>query len=159
MSGPGRFACQSGSYSVRSGGAFSLAISRQNPDSLAMSGTILFVDDEHEMRHMAANYFNSFGYKLLSAENADDAMRLAAANAVDVIVLDVNLADLAGKDGSNLIAALKRGHPAIPVVLFSGLNCEDEEVKDMLKAGAERFVSKVDSLNDLLKAVQDVLSH
>jgi DNA-binding response OmpR family regulator len=137
--------------------AISLAIFSQNPDSCAMSGTILFVDDERQMRDMAANYFHNFGYEFLAAENADDALRLASAHPVDVFVLDVNLTDLTGKDGSNLITALKRKHSNTPVILFSGLAREDHEVKDMLKAGAHQFVAKVDSLNDLLKAVQKVM--
>jgi DNA-binding response OmpR family regulator len=133
-----------------------LAFWAQNPDSLAMSGTILFVDDEPDLRIAASNYFHHFGYNLLTAENADEALGLADRFPVDVIVLDVNLADLAGKDGSNLLASLKRKRRDTPIILYSGLAEGDAEVKDMLRQGAHRFVPKAGSLNGLLEAIRNL---
>jgi DNA-binding response OmpR family regulator len=122
-----------------------------------MSGTILFVDDEPEVRDTAANYFQHFGFKLLAAENPKEALNLAVRFPIDVVVLDVNLADLAGQDGSNLMSSLKLKLPGTPVILYTGLDEDDLEVKEMLKQGAEKVVSKAASLNELLKVIQAIV--
>jgi len=120
-----------------------------------MAEKILLVDDEAEVCFMISKFLRLRGYEVLVADNPVVALELSEDATLKAIILDVNLADLAGKDGSALMAALKRKHPLSPIILYTGLDGEDEEVKDMIKQGAHQHVSKVAPLEDLLKAVQN----
>jgi DNA-binding response OmpR family regulator len=116
-----------------------------------MTGTILFVDDEAEMRFIASNYFRHHGYGVVTAENADEALRLADGIPINVTVLDVNLA---GEDGVRLMAFLRRHHPRVPVILYTGMQHDEETVQKMLCNGANQYISKTAPMEELLKAVK-----
>jgi len=58
-----------------------------------MPGTILFVDDEDRNCFMVSNLFRHYGYNIITAETVDVALDSSEWNSLDVIVLDVNLAE------------------------------------------------------------------
>lgn len=118
-----------------------------------MAGTLLFVDDEADLRFMASSYFEMAGYKVLAAENAEEALRLLQDASLQAIILDVNLS---GKGSSELLSALKKSHPQTPVILYTGRMEDDDGVKALLKQGADKYVLKDGSLEKLLQAVQSV---
>jgi DNA-binding NtrC family response regulator len=119
-----------------------------------MPDKILLVDDEADICRMISDCLRLYGYEVVTADTPQLAIQLAAKTPFNVIILDVNMADLAGRDGSNLMAAMKRKHPQTPVILYTGMSTEDGEVQDMLKQGAVAHVSKGDTLEVLLRAVQ-----
>ena len=114
---------------------------------------ILFVDDEGEVRFTASRYFKQHGYKVSTAENAEEAMRVADSAALHAIILDVNLA---GEDGLELMAFLKHNHPSVPIILYTGMVHDDETVKKLLSQGAQRYLIKGANFDELFKAVQGV---
>jgi DNA-binding response OmpR family regulator len=116
-----------------------------------MAGTILFVDDEADLRFMAASYFELLGYKLLAAESAEEALRLSKDVPLGAIVLDVNLS---GEGSTELLAALKKSHAQTPVILYTGRLEDDATVKSLLDQGANKYLLKDGSLEKLLQAVQ-----
>jgi DNA-binding NtrC family response regulator len=116
---------------------------------------ILFVEDEVELSLMIADCLRVYGFDVLTADTPGRALRAATNAMFSVIVLDVNLADLTGNDGCNLMVALKRRHPQTPIILYTGMAPEDLEVQDMLAQGAYLHVSKGDSIEVLLKAVRN----
>ena len=119
-----------------------------------MADKILFVDDEAELCFMLSRFFKLYGYDVLTADTPDRALELANEPVLNVIVMDVNLADLAGKDGSKLMGAIKKKHPQTPIILYTGLEKSDIEVRDMLNLGAYELVSKSAPMEILLKVVQ-----
>ncbi len=118
-----------------------------------MAGTILFVDDESDLRFMVSTYFEHFGFKVLAAGDYDEAVRHAAAGSPNVVVLDVNLP---GKGSSQLLEFLKQNHPAAPIILYSGRSADDDLVQEMLAHGARRYLLKDGSLEALLTAVKEL---
>ena len=116
-----------------------------------MVGTILFVDDEPDLRFMAASYFEMSGYKILTAENAEDALRQSRDVALGTVILDVNLP---GEGSAQLLAALKQSHPQTPVILYTGRLEDDDVVRALLNQGADRYLLKDGSLEKVLQAVQ-----
>ena len=116
---------------------------------------ILFVEDEVELSFLIADCLRVYGFEVLTADNPGTALEYAANATFKVIILDVNLADLAGRDGSNLMAALKRKHPHTPIIIYTGMAADDLEVRDMIELGAHQHVSKGDSVEVLLKAVRN----
>jgi two-component system response regulator FlrC len=117
-----------------------------------MAGIILFVDDEADLRFMASSYFEMFGYKVLAAENAEEALRQAQAATLNAIILDVNLA---GEGSTNLVADLKKSHPQTPILLYTGRLEDDDAVQSLLSQGADKYLLKDGSLEKLLQAVKD----
>jgi len=118
-----------------------------------MVGTILFVDDEPDLRMMATAYFEMVGYKVLAAENEGEALQLSQGTELCAAILDVNLP---GNGSGQLLADLKQSRPQTPIILYTGREEGDEVVKAMLKQGATRYLFKDGSLEKLLQAVKDV---
>ena len=100
---------------------------------------------------MAASYFEMVGYKMLAAENAEEALRLSKGVQLGAIVLDVNLS---GEGSEKLLAELKKSHPQTPVILYTGRLEDDDTVKALLKQGADKYLLKDGALEKLLQAVQ-----
>ena len=115
---------------------------------------ILYIDDDIDSRMIVANYLRNLGYDILTVEDADDALRVAAENRVDVMVLDVNLI---GTDGPELMEQLQHVHPGVPVILLSGMDGNATKVTRMLEMGAHQFVSKNGPLDLLVRALQNTL--
>jgi len=121
--------------------------------SLLVNGTILYVDDEVDLRFMVSNYFRQLKYHILTAEDAQEAMRLADGARLKAIILDVNLS---GEDGIKLMSFLKVNHPEVPIILYTSTLHDDDAVRDMLKQGAHHYLRKSGSLGELFNAVQSV---
>ena len=114
---------------------------------------ILFVDDEGEVRFTASRFFKQHGYKVSTAENAEEALRVADGAPLQTIILDVNLA---GEDGLELMTFLKHNHPNVPIILYTGVVHDDATIKKLLSEGAHKYLIKGASFDELLKAVQEV---
>jgi CheY-like chemotaxis protein len=121
---------------------------------LSMIRKVLYVDDDLDSRMIVADYLRNLGYNILTVEDADDALRVAAENNVDVMILDVNRV---GLDGPELMGKLQRILPGVPIILFSGVLGSGAKVTRMLEMGAQQFVSKNDPLDLLVKALQSTL--
>ncbi len=115
---------------------------------------ILYVDDDVESRIMVADYLRNLGHEVVTVEEAGDALSAARENPLAAMILDVNLI---GLDGPELMKLLRREHPGVPVILYSGMNPDDEKVKRMLADGADRFLSKNEPLEALVKTVHSVV--
>jgi CheY-like chemotaxis protein len=118
-----------------------------------MAKKILFVDDEGDWRFMAAAYLKEFGCEVVTAKNGSEALLVPGEAALDVIILDQNLA---GESGVSFIPALKQKHPKAPVILFTGMEQDEATIQKIIKLGADQYLRK-GTLEELLKAVQTAL--
>jgi DNA-binding response OmpR family regulator len=111
---------------------------------------ILFVDDESDWRSVVAAQLKEIGHETIVAKNGSEAMKLADGAQLGLIILDV---DLAGEDGLTLMRYLRRNHPGVDILIFTGLEHDDEAIKKILSNGAAHYVRK-STLEDLVRAVQ-----
>jgi len=119
-----------------------------------MPGTILFIDDEIEMGFMVSNLFKHHGYKIFIAETVDVALEMSDTIPFDAIILDVNL----GPDnGLKLMTFLHRNHPDIPIIIYTGMQHDDEVVKKVLADGAHSYLRKGGPMDELIKAVENAI--
>ena len=89
------------------------------------------------------------------AASADEALALLGDDAeIDLILLDVMLP---GTGGLALLGALRKRHPAVPVLMLSALD-DAETVRRAMRQGAAGFVPKSSSTDILLRAVREVLA-
>jgi len=118
-----------------------------------MEKKVLFVDDENDWRSVAEMYLKDSGYDVLTARDGKEALTKTKDINLGLIILDLNLA---GENGLDLMKFLKQKHPTVPIVLYTGMEHNDEAIQDMLKQGACQYVRK-GTLGELLKVVQSSL--
>jgi CheY-like chemotaxis protein len=119
--------------------------------------TILVCDDEANIRNIMDFSLESEGFAVLEAADGDEALRLAATAAPDLVLLDVMMP---GNDGLTVCRMLKE-NPAtqhIPVLLLSARASKDDREAG-LAAGANDYITKpfspqrlVDKVNEMLGA-------
>jgi DNA-binding NtrC family response regulator len=116
-----------------------------------MTGTILLVDDDFDLRFMLYNYFRLVDWNLVTADDPPQAMRLVTEHPPDAILLDVRLRSGTGAD---LLKFFKERFRAIPVILYTSLPPDDGAVIDLMHDGAHTYVHKSGNLEELLQIVQ-----
>lgn len=88
-------------------------------ENLRGSETILLVEDAEPLRKLAASFLCSHGFKVLSAPDAEEALKIAAAyaGAIQLLVTDVVMP---GQNGRVLAERLVASYPGIKVLYISG---------------------------------------
>src|SRR6202162_3969815 len=88
-------------------------------ENLRGSETILLVEDAEPLRKLAASFLCSHGFKVLSAPDAEEALKIAAAHAgaIPLLVTDVVMP---GQNGRVLAGRLVASYPGIKVLYISG---------------------------------------
>ncbi len=87
--------------------------------SLLMQGTVLLVDDDHSVRHMARRMLERLGMAVLDAEGGEQALEVYGTHAgqISVVILDLTMPKI---DGLETFRRLKLIDPSVKVVLSSG---------------------------------------
>lgn len=110
--------------------------------------TILIVDDEEEIRKMLSIFLDASDFKVVEAENSKQAIRMATSVKPDLIVLDLGLPDM---DGREVVTALRQWSQ-VPILVLT-VRSEDEEVAAVLNAGADDYVTKPFNADVLLARI------
>ena len=116
---------------------------------------ILAADDSASMRDMVRMSLGSAGFEVMSAENGDEALRLAAQTAFDLVLLDVNMPV---RDGFEVIRAL-RAEPQYrhtPILMLTTENSPDRK-REGKTAGATGWIVKPFDPAQLIATVHRVL--
>ena len=106
---------------------------------------VLVVDDEPQIRRTLAINLRARGYQVDLAASGEEALKAAAHQQPDVVVLDLGLP---GIDGLQVIHGL-RGWTQIPIIVLSVREREADKVA-ALDAGADDYVTKPFGINELL---------
>lgn len=114
---------------------------------------ILFVDDEVPIRETLSLFFKRKGYAVTTAENSRQAKEAARNQKFSLIILDI---DLGGEHGLELLEYFKSNQPEVPVIMFTSLGYDPNLLKESLARGANAFMSKAESLDNLMKEVHRV---
>ncbi len=104
-----------------------------------MSGRILVVDDEANIRRMLIALLESEGYDTAEAVNGSAAVTTLEATAPDAVLLDLMMPP--GPDGLATLAELRKRAPDVPVVMMSGKATLGDAVR-ATKLGAFQFLEK-----------------
>ena len=112
--------------------------------------TILVVDDEEKIRSVYERILKREGFNVLDAGNAKDAHELLIKNNVDLILLDINMAEV---DGTVLYKIINTFFPHAKVIVSSVYHMDDQKV---LIKGATDYYDKSDSIKVLVHKVKEV---
>lgn len=114
--------------------------------------TILIVDDDDDLREALGEQFELYDdeFKVERASSAGDGVRHAKDNRVDLIILDVELPDMDGREACKL---MRRSGVRAPIVMLTGQTTDADQVLG-LEAGANDYVSKPFKFQVLLARVR-----
>jgi PAS domain S-box-containing protein len=92
-----------------------------DPPNTDRRRTVLVADDEEAVREMTAHMLRQLGWEVLTAVDGKDAVTRfrRAADRIRFVVLDLTMPEM---DGWQAMAALRRDHPELPILLCTGHN-------------------------------------
>ena len=106
---------------------------------------ILVVEDDAPVRNLITTTLKAHDYRFLTASTGEGAVMEAASHNPDVILLDLGLPDL---DGVEVIRRI-RSWSNVPILIISARS-EDADKIDALDAGADDYLTKPFSVDELL---------
>jgi DNA-binding response OmpR family regulator len=116
-----------------------------------MKQRILVVDDESEIRQLLSIYLRKQGYEVSTAATSHETLSALAQNPIDLVVLDIGLAQ---EDGLRLLENLKASYPEVRVIMLTGMGFVEDLLQEAHDKGADGYVSKVLPLDELLIAIE-----
>lgn len=115
---------------------------------------ILVVDDEPQIQRFLKPSLTAAGYEVAEAGTGAEALKAVATQAPDLVILDLGLPDM---DGKEVIASL-RGWSDIPIVILSARDRESEKIA-ALDLGADDYVEKPFGIGELTARIRTALRH
>ena len=103
-----------------------------------MTGTIVIVDDEEEIREALSRFFRFQGFTVKTAGDGNEALALLATEKADVLISDIRMPGMSGVD---LLRAAKREYPMMHVIMITGYVTQDS-VLACMRHGADTCIFK-----------------
>ncbi|HEY0254814.1 MAG TPA: ATP-binding protein [Kofleriaceae bacterium] len=119
------------------------------------SETVLVVDDDDFVRKAATRALIARGYKVLEASNGQAALRALDRQRVDLLLTDVVMPNM---DGRELVELATAAHPELVIIYMSGYT-DDAVVRHGVSRGEVDFVEKPFQVKTLSAKVRSVLDH
>lgn len=115
--------------------------------------TILLVDDEEALLEHSELVLTTYGYTVLRAESAKEALEVLENNSVDLMITDVIMPEM---NGYKLAAEVERLYPKVKIQIVSGFDVESQTslINESL---AKKRLHKPVSLNELLITIRNLL--
>ena len=115
---------------------------------------ILVIDDEPQIHRFLGPALDAAGYEPVRADTAAAGLKEIARKPPDVVVLDLGLPDLDGKEALTKARAFYKG----PIIILSARDRETEKI-DALDLGADDYVEKPFGVGELLARIRAALRH
>lgn len=117
-----------------------------------VSKRVLVVDDDTKTVELVRLYLNRDGYKVLTAYDGVEALRLAREGHPDLIVLDLMLPGINGLE----ICRTLRTESDVPIIMLTAMTTDQDKLTG-LDLGADDYVTKPFSPKELAARVRAVL--
>jgi DNA-binding response OmpR family regulator len=105
---------------------------------MAQRKTLLIVDDDQDLRGAIAEQLQAEGFQTVEAQTAGDGVRQARESKPDLILLDVDLPDM---DGREACRRMREDGVTTPVIMLTAADTDDDAVRG-LDSGANDYVTK-----------------
>ena len=110
---------------------------------------ILVVEDDAPVRNLIGTTLKTHGYDYMTASNGESAVMQASSHNPDIVLLDLGLPDI---DGVDVIKKI-RTWSEMPIIVISA-RTEDKDKIDALDAGADDYLTKPFSVEELLARIR-----
>jgi putative two-component system response regulator len=116
---------------------------------------VLVVDDDESVRALLQRQMELDGCRVMSAEDGPSAVKKAAQEVPDIVLLD---ALMPGMDGFQVAETLKASEltRTVPIIMVTALNDQESKLR-ALKAGAQEFLTKPIDRNEVSLRVRNML--
>jgi DNA-binding NtrC family response regulator len=119
---------------------------------MLMKPKILVIDDDNSVRASLVKLLEMEGYELVHARNGPEGIDVFRSCPMDLVVLDVNLAE---ESGWSVFEELKELNPFVPTIVITA---EFDQRGNAVRAGAEALIEKPMDVSAFLATVQDLLA-
>jgi DNA-binding response OmpR family regulator len=116
---------------------------------------ILIAEDQADLREMIAVTLRLSGHQVEGAEDGQTAYRQAKASHPDLIILDIEMPHLSGRQVCRRLKAI-HAFSQVPIVMISSRN-DPVEIERSLNAGASEYLPKPFELSHLIERVDALL--
>jgi two-component system, OmpR family, KDP operon response regulator KdpE len=110
---------------------------------------VLVVDDEAQITRTLRTALSGNGYNVRTAADGDEALEIMRAWTPDLVITDLSMPNMAGLE----LCARIRAKSQVPIIVLS-VRGEDKTKVEALDAGADDYVTKPFSLDELLARVR-----
>ena len=114
-----------------------------------MKQRILVVEDDASIKYLITTAIEMQDYFCETAENGAQAIMATMSKKPDIVLLDLGLPDM---DGIDIIKKI-RSWSRIPIIVITA-RCEDSDKIDALDAGADDYLTKPFSVDELLARIR-----
>ena len=115
----------------------------------------IFDDSEHIRKTLSLLFLKLPGYTLAGAfAQADELVQRIEEVVPDVVLMDIDMPEV---NGIEAVKILRKKFPELPVIMLTVFD-DDEKIFDAICAGADGYILKTKSFDDLSKAIQEILS-
>jgi two-component system, OmpR family, KDP operon response regulator KdpE len=121
---------------------------------MSNSATIIVIEDEAQIRRFLRTTLTAEGYQVIEAETGKQGLTEAATGKPDLIILDLGLPDM---DGKEVVKGI-RSWSAVPVIILSARSQESDKIS-ALDAGADDYLVKPFGVGELLARIRVALRH
>jgi len=125
-----------------------------NEGELWGTGTILLVEDEPMVRTVAERALTRHGYKVLSANNGEEALEIIERG--DEIALLISDVVMPLMDGPTMVREARKTRPKLPILFMSGY--AEEQLRKSIDIANVAFLPKPFSVQELAEAVRKALA-
>jgi two-component system KDP operon response regulator KdpE len=112
------------------------------------------VDDEPQIRRFLSASLNSHEYTVIEAHTGNEAIRLCTTAQPDLVILDLGLPDMDGREVLSRIREWSR----VPIIVLS-VRFDEQDKIDALDRGADDYVTKPFGMGELLARMRTALRH
>lgn len=114
--------------------------------------TILVVDDDDAIRMLIEMELKEEGYHVLTASNAQDALKLVQSEPLDLVILDIRMPGMDGLEALPRMLGIKEG---LKVILNTAYSQYQES---FMSWAADAYLIKSSDLTELKAKVRELLS-
>jgi len=115
----------------------------------------LIIDDDPGLSRFLVTYLRQKGHSCESLTEGFQTATWLAHNDCEVVVVDLKMPKI---DGMSLISFIREINPRIPIIVFTGLGYDEEQMQAALRAGANGYVSKNLPIEQLYSVLSRVLA-
>jgi two-component system cell cycle sensor histidine kinase/response regulator CckA len=118
------------------------------------TGTVLLVEDEPMVRTVAERALTRQGYKVLTADNGEEALEIVnRGEVIDLLITDVVMPVM---DGPTMVREARKTRPELPILFMSGY--AEEQLRKSIDIDNVAFLPKPFSVQELSEAARKVLA-
>src|SRR5215470_15390937 len=117
----------------------------------SVANVILCVDDEAVGLSVRKMILESQGYRVVTAENGPDGLKIFSAESIDLVVLDYKMP---GMNGDVVAERMKQMKPSVPILLLSAY----VDLPGETLALVDKYLTKGEGPQVMLKAIADLLT-